>query len=99
MDNSQTYSNVEQEWLGFTRFTLLSYLRKIEEALTEFTPRGQTVRFNIETLLRTDTRSRYEAHKIAIESGFLTVNEVREIEGLPPLEAPTYTAPAERTTE
>lgn len=97
--NSQTYSNVEQEWLGFTRFTLLSYLRKIEEALTEFTPRGQTVRFNIETLLRTDTRSRYEAHKIAIESGFLTVNEVREIEGLPPLETPTYTAPAERTTE
>lgn len=83
--NSQTYSNVEQEWLAFTRFTLIGYLRKIEEALTEMTPLGQTVRFNLETLLRSDTKSRYDAHAVALDAGFLTADEVRAIENLPPM--------------
>lgn len=83
--NSMTYANVEQEWIGFVRFGLMAYLRRIEEALTALTPRGQTVRFNIETLLRSDTQSRYQAHKTGIEAGFLTINEVRAIENLPPL--------------
>lgn len=84
--NSQTYSNVEQEWLSFVRFTLMGYLRPIEEALTRCTPNGQTVRFNVETLLRTDTKSRYDAHAIALQNGFMTVNEVRGLEGLPPID-------------
>lgn len=85
--NSMTYQNVEQEWLAFTRFTLMQYLRKIEEALTNVTPNGQVVRFRIEALLRADTKTRYEAHEIAIRSGFLTPDEVRDIEGRPPLTA------------
>lgn len=84
--SSMTYSNVEQDWLGFVRFTLTKYLRKIEEALTTFTPRGQTVRFQISALLRSDTLTRYQAHQIALTAGFMTLNEVRAIESLPPLE-------------
>ena len=83
--NSMTYSNVEQEWLGFVRFGLMAYLRKIEDALTQLTPRGQTVRFNLDALLRSDTTTRYRAHETAIRSGFLTRDEVRAIENLPPL--------------
>lgn len=83
--NSQTYSNVEQEWLAFVRFTLLGYLRKIEEALTDLSPAGQTVRFNLEGLLRSDTKTRYQAHAIALDNGFMTADEVRRIEGLTPL--------------
>lgn len=85
--NSMTYSNVEQEWLGFVRFGLMSYLRRIESALTALTPRGQTVRFNLDALLRSDTTTRYAAHRTAIEAGFLTRDEVRAIENLPPLTA------------
>ena len=84
--SSMTYSNIEQDWLGFVRFTLTKYLRKIEEALTTFTPRGQTVRFQISALLRSDTLTRYQAHQIALNAGFMTLNEVRAIESLPPLE-------------
>lgn len=84
--NSMTYANVEQEWLSFVRFTLMGYLRPIEEALTALTPNGQTVRFNIETLLRTDTKSRYDAHAVALANGFMTVEEVRRLENLPPLD-------------
>lgn len=83
--NSMTYSNVEQEWLAFVRFTLTGYLRKIEEALTTISPMGQTVRFNIDGLLRSDTKSRYDAHAVALANGFMTVDEIRAIEDMPPL--------------
>ena len=80
--NAQTYSNVEQEWIAFTRFTLAQYIRAIEDALTELTVRGQTVRFNVEALLRTDTKARYEAHQIAIDMGLYSVDYARKIEGI-----------------
>jgi HK97 family phage portal protein len=89
--NAQTYSNVEQEWLAFTRFTLTGYLRKIEEALTDLTPRGQTVRFNLEALLRSDTTTRYQAHKTAIEIGLYDAAYARQIESIPDTAAPTAT--------
>lgn len=81
--SSRVYANVEQEWIAFVRFTLMAYLRRIEDALTEFTPRGQTVRFNLETLLRADTKTRYEAHAIAISNKWMDAEEVRAIENLP----------------
>ncbi|MCU1530117.1 MAG: Phage portal protein family [Frondihabitans sp.] len=80
----QTYSNVEQDWIGYVRFSLMNVLREIEETLSELTPRGQSVRFNIDALLRTDTKTRYESHAIALNAGFKTDDEVRENEGLPP---------------
>lgn len=84
--NAQTYSNVEQDWIAFTRFTLMQYLRKIEESLTALVPHGQSVRFNIEALLRSDTKTRYESHAMAL-GRWMTVEEIRAIEGLPPLSA------------
>lgn len=99
---SMTYQNVEQEWIGYVRFTLMGYLRKIEEALSldSITAHGQTVRFNVDALLRTDTKSRYDAHRIALSpDGFATLDEIRELEGLPPLtEAQRAEITARRTT-
>ena len=83
--SSMTYSNVESEWLGFVRFTLMAYLRPIEDALSELLPHGQSVRFNLDALLRPDTLSRYQAHAVGIDKGFLTVDEVRVIENRPAL--------------
>ena len=83
--NSQSYSNVEQDWIAFTRFTLMAYIREIEEALTALLPHGNRVRFNVDALQRSDTKTRYEAHAIGIDAKFLTIPEVREIEGLDPL--------------
>ena len=79
-----TYQNQEQEDLGFVRFTLMRYLREIEQAFTALLPRGQVARFNVDALLRTDTKTRYEAHKIGLDAGFLTIEEVRHIERLDP---------------
>lgn len=79
---SMTYQNVEQDWIGYIRFSLMTYLIEVEQAFTNLLPRGQEAHFNIEALLRSDTVTRYNAHKIGLEAGFLTIEEVRAIEGL-----------------
>src|SRR5690625_6951542 len=83
--NSQTYMNVADADLTFVRWTLTQYLREIEEAFTVLLPRGQSARFNLDAVLRPSTKDRYSTHKIALEAGFLTVDEVRAIEGYKPL--------------
>lgn len=83
--SSMTYQNVAQSDLSFMRWTLSTYTREIEEAFTDMLARGQQARFNLDAILRPDTNQRYEAHKIALDAGFLTVDEVRAIEGYEPL--------------
>lgn len=91
--SSTTYANAEQEDIAFVRYTLMAYLREMEQVMSGLLPRGQTARFNVNGLLRTDTKTRYEAHEIGIRAGFLSAAEVRAIEGLDPATAP-QTAPA-----
>ena len=44
--------------------------------------RGQTAKFKYDSMLKTDTASRYSAYATALSSGFLTVDEVRDRENL-----------------
>lgn len=83
---SMTYTNVEQDWIGFIRFGC-PWIIEIEQAFSSLLPGRNEVEFNIDELLRTDTLTRYNAHKIAIEAGFLSVDEVRAIENLAPYSA------------
>ncbi len=80
--SSTTYANAEQEDISFVRYTLMQYLREVELVLTDCLPRGQEARFNVDALLRTDTKTRYESHAIGINAGFLSTAEVRAIEGI-----------------
>jgi HK97 family phage portal protein len=99
--SSQTYQNVEQEWLAYYRFSLSKYTREIEAAFSDLLGRTTTTvaRFNYEALLRPDTKTRYEAHKLAIDSGWMTPNEVRAIENLPPIADGSALRPAPTTQQ
>lgn len=83
--SSLTYQNIQQADLTFMRWTMAKPLREIEEAFTFLLPRGQTARFNLDALLRPDTTTRYGAHKLALDAGWTTPNEIRAIESMPPL--------------
>jgi len=85
-NSSRTYSNVSEENLQLVRWSLMPYIQRIEQRMTEYLPRGQYAKMNVDALLRPDTKSRYEAHKIALDSGFLTLDEVRELENREPLD-------------
>lgn len=82
--NSMTYSNMEQEQMAFVRYTLSQYIVEIESALTYLSTRGTEVKVNVDSLLRSDTLTRYQAHQIALAAGWMTIDEVRHIEDLPP---------------
>jgi HK97 family phage portal protein len=86
---SLTYANVEQRALDFLTYSLTPWLVRLETALTELLPARQYVKFNPGGLLRTSLRDRYEAHRIGIEAGFLTVDEARALEDLPALGDPS----------
>lgn len=82
--SSQTYSNISQAWTEFQRFTLSRYVIEIEEAFTDLLPRGTEVKANYSALLAPDAVTRYQQHSVALLGGFMSVNEVRAIEGLEP---------------
>jgi HK97 family phage portal protein len=94
-NTSRTYSNVEAQGLEYLRTSIAPLTTRIEATFTDYLPRGQMAKFNYDSLLRADTYTRYQAHKLALEAGFLTVDEIRELEDLPPIgtdtEIETYT--------
>nr|WP_153317611.1 phage portal protein [Sinorhizobium medicae] len=85
-------SGLEQQVLGFQKFTLRRRLKRIEQALEKqlLTPderaRGLTIEFNLEGLLRGDSTARAAFYQSALANGWMTINEVREKENLPRVE-------------
>jgi phage portal protein BeeE len=60
---------------------------RFEQAFSDLLPRGQVAKFNVDAFLRADTLTRYQAHAIALQSGFLTLDEVRALEDRNPIES------------
>lgn len=85
-EESLTYTNAEWEGLDFVKWSLRRWLIRIENSLRRdpgiFPSPGLTPEFLVDALLRADTRSRYEAYKIGIDGGWLSVKWVQETENL-----------------
>ena len=85
-------SGIEAQTLGFQKFTLRRRLKRIEQALMKqlLTPAdkaaGVIIEFNQEGLLRGDTAGRARFYQQMTAIGAMTINEVRELENLPPVE-------------
>lgn len=85
-------SGVEQMLLGFHKFTLNPFLRRIEQAVrkqlisSEDRAAGLTAEFNIEGLLRADSQGRVNFYRGMTQIGAMTINEVRAKENLPPVD-------------
>jgi HK97 family phage portal protein len=84
-------TGIEQQTIGFQKFTLRRRLKRIEQAVSKQLlsasdrAAGVTVEFNIEGLLRGDTASRAAFYTSMTQIGAMTINEVREKENLPPV--------------
>lgn len=76
-----TYANLTQRTLSRISDSYAPWLYLVEQAWTDLLPYG-TVKGNPEALLRTSTAERYNLHKVAIEAGFMSIEEVRDLENL-----------------
>lgn len=83
--NSLTYANTEQQAINFVTYTLRPWLVRLEAALSRLLPDRLFVRFNIDSIIRADLKTRYEAHHFALTDGWLNRDEVRLLENRAPL--------------
>jgi HK97 family phage portal protein len=81
-----TYTNVEQQSLNVLIYAVDPWLVRSERNLSSLLPAGRHVKYNRDALLRTDLLTRMKAHDIALRDEIMTVNEVRAIEDMPPVD-------------
>jgi HK97 family phage portal protein len=92
--DSMTYSNVEQESIEFVRYSLMPWLRRSELAISndaDLAFQRQFVTFEVDGLLRADAKTRAEIYHLGLDpiQGWLTRDEVRQLEDLEPETPPT----------
>lgn len=80
-----TFTNSETAGRWFAMFTLAPWARRIEaEFARSVFGAGHELELDLSGFLRGDPATRWNAHKIAIDSGVLDPEEVRQIEGWNP---------------
>lgn len=88
--NTQLGSSITDQTLSLLKFKLRKRLKRIEGALEkQLLTRGErksglSIEFNLEALLRADSLGRAQFYEIMKQ--FMTKNEIRALEGLPPLD-------------
>ena len=91
----QRGADSEQQANDFVKYTLRPWVRRIEQAIRRdliLAPQLYEAKFNLDALLRGDSKSRADYFSKALGSGgspaWMTQNEVRDKEGLPRIEDP-----------
>lgn len=92
VDRSTSWgSGIEQQQIAFQQFTLKAYAKRWEQAVASqlLLPRERTqylAEHLLDDLLRADTTARIAAYASAITNGWMSRNEVRRRENLPPVD-------------
>lgn len=84
------YNTIEQLLIQFVVFCLLPWVKRHEQAMMrDFLllqdRRDHFIEFNLSGLLRGDQKSRYESYAIGRQWGWLSVNDIRRLENMPPV--------------
>ena len=82
-----SFSNIEQQSLEFVKYTLDPWVIRWEQSImrTLLTPeekKSYFVKFNLEGLLRGDYQSRMNGYATARQNGWMSANDIRELEDL-----------------
>ena len=85
-----TFSNIESQNISFAVHTIRPWLVRIEQAINRAlfpdNEKGRFyVQFNLDGLMRGDYKSRMEGYAIARQNGWMSTNDIRELENLNPV--------------
>ena len=78
-------TGVEQMEIGFVINTLRPYLTKIESYLSRQLPPSIQTRFDLRGRLRGDQAQRFAGYTMAVNNGYMNLDEIRDLEDLAPL--------------
>lgn len=87
-----TNNNIEHQGLSFVIYTLRAWLVKIEQAIMKdlLNPTERKkyfAKFNVDGLLRGDFKTRMEGYSFGRQNGWLSANDIRELEDMNPIPA------------
>ena len=82
-----SFSNIEQQSLEFVKYTLDPWVIRWEQSimralLSNAEKKDYFVKFNLEGLLRGDYQSRMNGYAIGRQNGWMSANDIRELENL-----------------
>lgn len=85
--DKSSFSNIEQQSLEFVKYSLDPWIVRWEQSLhralfSETEKQRFFVRFNVDGLLRGDYRSRMAGYAVARQNGWMSANDIRELENL-----------------
>lgn len=86
LPGTSSYASVEQNNISFVVHTITPWVSMIEQAFSTLLPNEAFLRFNVSGLLRGDFASRMQGYSIGLQAGFLTLNDVRRLEDLTPVD-------------
>ena len=83
-----TFSNIEHQSIEFVQHTIRPWLVRWEQAISRLLLDESErllyfAKFNVDGLLRGDYKSRMEGYAIGRQNGWLSTNDIRELEDLP----------------
>lgn len=85
LGTSLQYSTLESANAEYVQDALMNIARRLESAIDAALAVGTSMKVDFNQLYRADTSARYAAYQVGLSAGFLTVDEVRALEDLPPL--------------
>jgi len=106
--DKSSFNNIEHQSLEFVMDTLRPWLELIESSINHYLitrPDRFFFEFNVAGLLRGDIQKRYEAYAKGRQWGWLSVNEIRQLENMNPVDGgdthlqPMNMEPAGQPTE
>ena len=82
-----SFSNIEQQSLEFVKYTLDPWVIRWEQSIQRALLRPEEkkryfAKFNVEGLLRGDYQSRMNGYAVARQNGWMSANDIRELENL-----------------
>jgi len=82
-----SFSNIEQQSLEFVKYTLDPWVVRWEQSmyrvlLSESEKKDHFIKFNVDGLLRGDYESRMNGYATARQNGWMSANDIRELENL-----------------
>jgi HK97 family phage portal protein len=85
-----TFSNIEHQSLEFVKFTLNPWVARWEQALYKdlllpAQKENMVIKMNVDGLLRGDYQSRMNGYAIARQNGWMSTNDIRELEDQNPI--------------
>ena len=94
LDQGMSYASVEQNNLAWVTHGLRPIVSKLESGFSRLLSRTRGgdrafVKWNLDGLLRADYNSRISGYSTGLQSGFFTINDIRRLEDLRPIEDPS----------